>query len=163
MLQIAESSLCTLTKLTISSEGHFVNTPIARSYNGKEWEQAAGEFAHSFFDGPILCYSKGCQVHLPKLEAGYYLLTSSTHSLSDRNTYARFLETATFGITEKELDDLESRTSSRSGSSVESNIISWVHEQMDTAKTPMTSHREFWRRGLNGRVSSDLFFEKDSK
>lgn len=149
MVEIADISLCTLTKMSRSSEGYDVHTPIARSYHGNEWEQASGEFADLIFDGPILCYNNGCQMHLPELEVGsVYVLSSSSYSISDRDAYARFLETATFGITEEELDEFES-----TANSVESDIISWVNDQMNETKTPLTSHREFWRSNVNGRVS----------
>ena len=149
MIQTANASLCTLTKYSTSSEGYVVHTPIARSYNGKDWEQAAGEYADSLFDGEILCYDNGCQINLPELESGSnYILSSFSYTLSDRDMYARFLETATFGITEEQLDTFESTSNN-----VESNIISWVHNQMNETNTPMTSHRKFWRRGLINRVS----------
>ena len=149
LLQIMDSSLCTLTRSATSPDGNVIHTPIARSYDGNAWEQAAGEIADTLFDGPILCYDRGCQINLPEAEVGsQYVLSSSSYSLSDRDKYARFLETASFGITEEQLNDFES-----SPKSAESKIASWIQNQMNESKTPMTSHREFWRRGVKNRVS----------
>jgi hypothetical protein len=124
--------------------------PVARSYDNHPWEKAAGEFAASLFNTEdILCYEAGCQINLPPLEAdSTYQLSSVVYSLSEQDEYARFLETATFGITQEDLDAFAS-----SSRSVEDDIISWVSDQMDPAEVPMTSHREYWRKRLNGRVS----------
>lgn len=108
MLSVASnSSLCTLTK-SVTSEiiGETILVPIARSYDSNPWEMAAGEQAASILGGKeIMCYDVGCQLdlqdHGPSEE---YLLSSSSHSLSEINEYARFLETATFGTTQAELD-----------------------------------------------------------
>lgn len=161
ILSLAEgSSLCSLTKEIISSDGNQKTLiPVALSYDSHPWEQAAGEFAQTIFGGSeILCYSSGCQLNLPPLEqegSESYLLSSSSYSLSKTNEYSRFLETATFGVTE---DDLENIDTISSSSNSQDNIAHWVAQQMDTNITPMSSHREFWRKGLNGRVSAFVFF-----
>ena len=149
MLQIMDTSLCTLTRHATSADGNVIHTPIARSYDGNDWEQSAGELADTLFGRPILCYDRGCQISLPEADVGsQYVLSSSSYSLSDRDKYARFLETASFGTTEEQLDALTS-----SPNSTESNIALWIEKQMNETMTPMTSHREFWRRGVNNRVS----------
>ena len=150
MLEVADTSLCTLTKYAIIPRtGDTVTLPIARSYNGNPWEKSAGEFAASMFHGnDIVCYGAGCQLSLPPLEEGEeYRLTGLNHTLSEINEYARFLETATFGVTEQQLDEIN--TPSRS---VKGDIVYWISQQMNSTLTPITSHREFWRRGLNARV-----------
>jgi hypothetical protein len=150
MLSVASTTLCTLTKSVTSSEsGKMTLIPIARSYDGNTWEQAAGEYAASIFGGKdIVCYTVGCQVNLPPLEAGAeYLLSSSSHSLTEIDEYARFLETATFGITQEQLDTFDA-----SSANVEDGINSWVTNQMNTNTIPMTGHREYWRNGINARV-----------
>ena len=151
MLKIATTTLCALNKAITSPEtGDVTLIPIARSYDGNEWEQAAGEYASSLFtDNGILCYDEGCQVNLPVLgDNSQYLLSTSAHSLSEKDEYARFLETTTFGITESQLDEFEA-----SSMSVEEKITSWLSDQMNTTSVPMTSHRKFWRKGVNNRVS----------
>ncbi len=159
MLQgVAETiTLCTLTKSVTSSEtGITTLVPIARSYNNNPWEKAAGEFAASLFgEKELVCYPSGCQVQLPPLETGAeYLLSSYSHALSDIDEYARFLETATFGTTPKQIDAFETSSSN----SLQHTITTWLADQMNSSITPMTSHREYWRRGLNGRVRHSIDF-----
>lgn len=145
------SHLCSLDiEVTSSPSTQKTLIPIALSYNGNSWEQAAGEYAQAVFGGKeILCYLSGCQLNLPQLEQGEsYILSSSSHVLSKENEYARFLETSTFGITEDDLGSIDEPSTS-----IQENIASWMSRQMNVSTTPMSSHREFWRRRLNGRVS----------
>ena len=144
-------TLCTLTKTIVSSDtSQNISIPIARSYNGHQWEKSAGEYAASVFsNNDILCYDIGCQINLPSLESGEeFRLSSFKYSLSRIDEVARFLETATFGITQDQLDVFDASTNN-----LQKDIIDWVSDQMNTTTTPITSHREFWRKGLNGRVS----------
>ena len=151
ILRVANIALCTLSKSTIASpeSGEVILIPIARSYNNNPWEQATGEYATSIFDGvDIQCYTTGCQLNLPALEAGAtYILSSSSHSLSESDEYARFLETATFGVTQEQLNAFAD-----SPNSVQDDITNWISEQMNSSTTPMTSHREYWRKGVMTRV-----------
>ncbi len=143
-------ALCTLTKSTISETGMKISIPIAISYDSNPWEQSAGEFASSLLvNNHIPCYSNGCQIDLSPLDAGelYVLSTLDYYTLSENDEYARFLETATFGITQEQLDAFEN-----SPASVHEDITAWISDQMNSTITPLTSHREFWRSGLNGRV-----------
>ena len=152
MLQYATAGtmLCTLTKSITSKSGEVTLIPIARSYDNYPWEQAPGEYAAELFrDKKIMCYEGGCQVQLPPLENGAatYQLLSFSHSLSKTDEFARFLETSTFGTTEEQLSIFES-----SLNSVELDITTWISDQMNSSIVPATSHREFWRKGLNARV-----------
>jgi len=157
MLSIADiATLCTLTKsVTSETSGETILIPIARSYDNKLWEQAAGDLAVSIIDNKeILCYSVGCQLDLPPLRTGEsYLLSSSSHSLTESDEYARFLESATFGITQIDIDSLLA-----SPKSVPDNIIDWVSSQMNVTETPLSSHREYWRKRTNSRVSTSFKF-----
>ena len=154
MLNIADNAkLCTLTKsVTSETNGETILIPIARSYDNNPWEQSAGDLAVSIIGNKeILCYSVGCQLDLPALRSGEeYLLSSSSHSVTESDEYARFLETATFGITQVDIDTLIA-----SPNSVQENIIEWVSSQMNIAETPLSSHREYWRKRTNSRVSMD--------
>ncbi len=146
------NSLCTLTKIISSDTGETISIPIARSYSNNQWEKSAGEASASLFAGKdILCYESGCQINLPMLEesGAEYRLSTHVYELSKVDEAARFLETATFGITTEELMPL-----SVSSNDVKTGILTWISRQMNSSITPMTSHREFWRKGLNGRVSS---------
>lgn len=137
----SDGTLCTLTR---REEGTVYS--VARSYDGYPWEIAAGEFASSFFNAKISCSSNTCSVTLPTLEApAKYYLTAYDHSISSRDELARFLESATFGITQSGIQDLENLSSGTS----EEKISKWVEDQMNI---PYTSHRKFWREGANPRV-----------
>lgn len=148
---IVDSTLCTLTKVLPSSASEIISIPIARSYANHRWEKSAGEYAASLFgDDEILCYNVGCQIELPiPIEAGaVFRLQRFSHSVSEVDELARFLESATFGITQQQLNEFDA-----SSNHVRTDIIDWVAHQMNNSATPMTSHREFWRKGLNQRVS----------
>ena len=152
MLSVAKNALlCTLTKsVTSSVSGETILIPVARSYDKNRWEQAAGEQAASILGGKdIMCYSVGCQLELQGHGTSeQYLLSSSSYSLSESNEYARFLETSTFGITQADLDSFDA-----SPNSVQDDIIDWISIQMNVSKTPLSSHRKYWRSRINSRVS----------
>lgn len=65
--------------------------------------------------------------------------------MSKIDEYARFLESATYGITQAELDSFDV-----SNIDVDTQIINWMKEQMNETLILPTSHREFWRKRVNG-------------
>ncbi len=149
ILGIADvSSLCSVTKV-ISRSNTVI--PLVRSYDLNEWETSPGDVAASHFDNEvILCYDQGCQINLPNLESGEtYILTTKTYSTSNRDEFARFLETASFGSTASELDNMEAALGDDGPMGV---IVDYVESQMDENIVPATIHREFWRRRANPRV-----------
>jgi len=152
VLQVSDS-LCTLTKVTTSIEtGEITSIPVARSYDNNPWEKSASSSVSMFGKEEILCYPVGCQMQLSELESGAeYMLSSFSHSLSKTDEYARFLETATFGTTQQQLDVF-----TNSPKNVQETIASWLTDQMNPNVTNITSHRAYWRRGLNGRVRGYL-------
>ena len=105
-----------------------------------------------------MCYDRGCQINLPILEDGaVYQVTSSAYTLSTRDEYARFLETASFGATTSDIDNFEGTTSIMNGAV---NVIAdFVESQMDVDQIPMTSHRELWRNRASPRVSSVILLQ----
>ncbi len=147
ILGIADpDTVCNVMKVT-TNNGSIVNVPMARSYDSNVWERAPGKIASSTFSEEFLCYESGCQINLPPLEGDTeYHLTSRTYSLSLRDEYARFLETATYGARAEDLDQLEAQTGEDESTSV---IADYLQSQMNT---PMTSHREYWRTRANPRV-----------
>ncbi len=149
MLGIAEpGTVCNVIKV-VSNDGKLVNVPMARSYDLNGWERAAGKIASSTFSDEFLCYEGGCQINLPPLESDTeYHLTSRTYSLSLRDEYARFLETASYGSRTEDLNELVEQTGESGSTSV---IANFIQSQMSI---PMTSHREFWRTQANPRVSN---------
>jgi len=142
-----EGTLCTLTKIEEDSV-----VGVARSYDRNPWEVSAGEFATSLFsDHNFICNSQTCIVALPSLQTGDYYLTTYTYSISLRDELARFLESATFGITQSELSDLEALTpdTDSTSDSTQGKITKWIKDQISV---PFSSHRELWREGLNPRL-----------
>jgi hypothetical protein len=120
--------LCTLVEVSSTDD----IKPIARSYDGNDWEPYAGDFAYATF----ACYSGACNVDsVTQKTGGYrYFLTSSTHVLSnDALKKARFLEKTTFGPTKADI------------SAFNGDAANWVKDQVNSAVTPLTSHRAFWR------------------
>ena len=145
-------TLCILSKALLNNDGRTVQTllPVARSYDGNDWEESAGELATSiFYKKMLFCASNSCQVTLPDPGVDKYLLISFSHTVLERDEYARFLESATFGVTTSELDELES-INARNG--IAGKITKWIQRHMDPTIVPITSHRMFWRTKANPRV-----------
>ena len=150
-------SLCTLTEVqTDTSTGEDVQViPIARSYEGRNWESAAGGRASSIFSsgGALACSdtSSTCTMHLPAAStSSRYVLTSYDHSIGQRNEVARFLDQSTFGVTTNELNYHDGGDWTSNAALYRAN---YVKNQMDTSVTPMTSHREYWRSRTNPKVT----------
>ena len=148
-------SLCTLTEVqTDASTGEDVQiVPIARSYEGQNWESAAGGRASSIFSsgGALACSGATCTMHLPAASANSrYVLTSYDHSIGQRNEVARFLDQSTFGVTTNELNYHDGGDWTSNAALYRAN---YVKNQMDTSVTPMTSHREYWRSRTNPKVT----------
>jgi hypothetical protein len=119
--------LCTLVEVSPTDE----IKPIARSFDGNDWESYAGDFAGTTFS----CVSGTCSIGSVSQKAGgyQYVLTSFTHSLSNDQKKARFLERTTFGPTKDEII------------AYDEDAANWVKDQIDPAVKPITSHRAFWR------------------
>ena len=127
--------------------------PLARSYNGNDWEVAAGDVGPATFKNGFLCYSQGCQINLPNFPAlnpnVQYILTSHSHSLNRKDEMARFLETATFGATSSEVAALKSAAQSRGNFNA---IVEWFTAQSDKSVVSPTSHRKYWRERISPRI-----------
>ena len=117
------------------------------------------------------CYFGACEIDLPDLGPNkQYKLSSSEASLrytdpslnSNDNVVARFLEQATFGATQADIDSINSATGTRRRLAVEDNINSWIIDQMDETVTPPTSHREYWRARANPRVRKYILSAQSS-
>mmetsp|Transcript_1433 Transcript_1433/g.2264 ORF Transcript_1433/g.2264 Transcript_1433/m.2264 type:complete len:3782 (+) Transcript_1433:192-11537(+) len=140
------NKLCTLTKITVNENGETRVVPLARSYEGFDWETAAGNIASSMFLGQSWnCYDTGCQITLPPLEQGEsYGLTSYSYDITEKDQIARLLESTTFGATRDDLNNFET-----SPSGIDTSISAWVQDQMDVTSIGITNHREFWRKRTN--------------
>lgn len=127
--------LCTLTLLD-SSIG--VSTPVARSYDGLDWEVAAGPFSSIL--SPPICSNTICTFeNLPEQISPVktYVLTSYFHTgFGVDADAARLLEQATFGPTRTSIDALSAISSA-------DKYETWVKDQI---AMPLTSHREYYRK-----------------
>jgi hypothetical protein len=140
-------TLCILTKAALGINGTLTGiAPVALSYDGGDWETAAGDFATALLYGKEFGdYMAGSQITLPELPTNErYYLTSYSHHVSETDKLARLLETATFGTTAQDLADWSK------GALTTTTAKKWIQEQMHL---PVTSHREFFRRRTNARVS----------
>jgi len=144
------SSLCVLTKALPEFDGSLTDiAPVALSYDGGDWENAAGDFATILLYGKEFGnYAEGSHITLPDLNDNEkYYLTSYSHDVSETNKWARLLETATFGTTAQNLDDWTEHALTTTTAK------EWIQEQMSL---PVTSHREFFRQRTNARVTHSV-------
>lgn len=116
--------------------------PMARSYDGYAWEGTHPEPLNVTH----CAHATSCDVKLPRPADG------STYSLSWRQgedatvqeRVARFLMHASFGPTRASVDVLASGDTN-------SNLMSWVAEQINELSTPPSLHRAHLRRRANPR------------
>ena len=152
VMLVRSSSLCVLTKaIPDANDGTLTRiSPVALSYDGQAWEVAAGEFATTLLYGRGFGDdANGSHITLPHLyDDEKYYLTSYSHDISDVDKVARLLETATFGTTAQDLASWDK------GSLTTATVKQWIEEQMSM---PMTSHREYFRRRTNPRVSEATY------
>jgi hypothetical protein len=135
-------TLCTLVQ--VSPDGKFIS-PVARSYDGRDWEASAGKFA------AIVAFKctddDTCMLNsLPALsaEGATYQLTSfDMPNYSTQDIIARFLEQTTFGAS---LDDIN-----QFGSASNLEFAQWIQKQQDPQQMPIMSHRAIFRQHLNAR------------
>ena len=130
---IFNDDLCTLWRIGPRMDQR---VPVARSYQGHDWEVYAGEFSEKIqFDCGTACNT----TTLPVLEVDQrYELVSFTHSIPDTDQIARFLEQATFGPTRRTIDAFPG-------------YVEWIKEQI---ALPYTSHRRSYRSRLNHRKTT---------
>ena len=130
--------------------------PLARSYNGNGWEPSAGPFALSFEAilesassgaGSRRLTSSSSNIVLPELgdPNESYVILSKDGSSSERRDIASWLEMITFGQMIDEIDLLDD------GSWGSIARAQFLRAQMNTTLSPMTSHREYYRRRANSK------------
>lgn len=144
-------TLCILTKaIPDAIDGSLSSVaPVALSYDGGDWDKAAGVFAMSLLYGlEFGNYTDGSQITLPALtgDEQYYLTSYARDNVSDADKIARLLETATFGST-------LSSISSFGGNLTTDTAKAWIQNQINA---PMTSHREFFRQRANPRLTNPV-------
>ncbi|KAL3921613.1 MAG: hypothetical protein SGILL_002661 [Bacillariaceae sp.] len=125
-------SVCALVEMAVSNSNEPSDglVPVGRSYGGQQWEASAGPF--SAFDWN--CGGASCTIDLPDPEFGrsFVLITyTHTHSYTQYDEIARFLEKTTFGPTRDEIFD---------GSFPGKEL--WMEQQFGL---PASSHRQYYR------------------
>ena len=141
-----QGQLCTLTRTIRNQE----ISPLGRSYDGQVWESVAGPFNRLEYE----CDETYCEVTIPvdSDKDHVYSLVSFHHSLTQKETIARFLEQASFGTTIHEIDKLEGAAES---SSLDEQFAKYISNQIHDLAS--TSHREVWRTNTSPRSeNSDL-------
>ena len=132
------SNLGYLCTLTLKDPASGTLMPVARSYDGSDWEVTAGPLA-STLAKPI-CSNGICKFdNIPESDSNEktYILTSYFHmSLSEYADAARLLEQATFGPTRATISALADLSGA-------DKYEKWVKDQMGK---PLTSHREYYRK-----------------
>ena len=117
---------------------HVDSKPVARSYDGLDWERTQGGATLG-----IDCSGGACQARISTGSA--YTITS--HEVPIENTLtplhkaSRFLTQATFGPTRATLQSVDATTGA--------GVTQWIHHQM---ALPPTLHREYFRRRANPRL-----------
>ena len=141
--QSDENVLCRI--ILVNANGDRV--PVARSYDASEWHQYPGAF--SGLD--VSCDISNCTIKLEEPEQGsqYLLVATTGYNLSHADTAARFFEAASFGMPKSEIIAMADAISS----SPDTAIPTWIEDQIDVNKTPMSSLREFFRKHTNGERS----------
>lgn len=144
-------TLCTLVEAVpemsrqTTDLGWFIK-PIGRSYSGKHWEVAAGDFTSKV--GFECIPNSTCSIELPPLANGsVYQLTTFDHpNYSDRDIAARFLEQTTFGQTKAQITELLELDEDLSAG-----MVRWIEQQLDPNQTSIMSHREIFRSRMNAK------------
>ena len=151
--------LCTLYTLAYSEDGvQFFYIPAGRSYDGRNWERAAGKFSGLEFtcqnDDSQTRPGETCTVTLEDTDRRSYFLTSYSYDLTARQYSARFFERSTFGANTAMLDQMTT-TANWGTCTTESQCVdaqtAWIGEQQDPIAVPSVSHREWFRERLNPR------------
>lgn len=142
-LEFSLSSSNRLCTLVMVAPGQTSFKPIGRSYDGNDWEAAAGDFSTlswSCTDG------SSCVTTLPDLASGamYKLKSYDAPQLfsEEVDEIARFLEQATFGPTRTDIANFDQ-------SNLPQAFANYIKDQ---TTFPLTSHRAMFRRHLNTRM-----------
>ena len=155
----ASGELCTLYTLAYSEGGlQFYYIPAGRSYDGRNWERAAGKFSGLEFtcqnDDSQVRPGETCTVTLEDTDLRSYYLTSYKYELTPRQYSARFFERSTFGANTAMLDEM-STAEEWGACTTESECVdaqtAWIADQQNPSVVPTVSHREWFRERLNPR------------
>lgn len=126
--------------------------PVSRSYDGKDWQRVAGPYSHTL---AVYCPSSSsvCDILIPansNLEAGKLVFMPFEHSLTNLEKVSRFFHQTTFGPTKTALNSWDFNRD------LNSEMASWVQDQMNESTTAMTSHRRYFRERVNGELNAGV-------
>ena len=159
-----QTRVCILTRVTATASGDldsfsvtsdssdFTLTPIARFYGAQSdgWENVAGPYSQT---AKIRCsWSNRCKLNvplMPDIPPGKFVLMSFEHSLKNFDeTLSRFFTQTTFGPTKSMISDW-------SYSNDTEGMAQWTKDQMNSAVTPLTSHRAYFRERADWSMKSE--------
>jgi len=153
----SQGKLCSLIAIKDSKRSTSkIEVPIARSYDGYDWEILKGSYQHA----KSTCFDEFCNISVPSTSipsdhhrSSFILSSFSESSLNFtiRDKASQFLEQTTFGPT---LESIESLTNNGeiSENKLNENLKDWLYDQIMTV--PATSHREYFRKRSNNRLRS---------
>lgn len=156
------NKLCVLVRVTAATDTADLNNisvnsgiedynivPIARSYDNGVWKRAAGPYAQKLV---ISSCSSACDLNIPilsNLDAGRFIMMPFEHSISDEAKVSRFFQQTSFGPTMAMIN------SWNYGRNLFNEMASWVKNQMNKNTTPLTSHREYFRKRVEGALERE--------
>ncbi len=157
LIDEGRGNLCTLIRVTTdnSDGGKEYFAPVARSYDGFDWNRVAGPYSESL---EITCMANGnsyCHIQVPKVNDNTDIVTTFRlmkyeRTLPIKDEVARFFEQSTFGT---RLEDINTAVTSidetYNGDSM-NYFSSWLHEQIYTV--PPTFHRPLWRNNIKSKA-----------
>ena len=154
LVQVSTSNSSTVengTRRRLAEGGSHVRgsaVPVARSYNGNDWEGS--------MPSPLSfkCSGQGCATVIPATTSGSYTYELRVYNATElvapspEKAAARFLTQATLGPKRDEIRDL----SAGSLEETEARIHDWVHAQMNDVEPSL--HRAYLRHRFNPYASS---------
>ena len=152
----AAGSLCTLTRVE-DSDSSFA--PVARSYDGYDWERVAGPYRSTLDNITCNDDTLSCSFTVPIAEPNQtFVLTkyeySDDNSLDIKEEAARFFEQCTFGTTSQDVQSAMSAIDSNAGLNLPTYFSNWLYDQVENA--PPTLHRALWRGRAMSRTDVPL-------
>jgi len=139
-------SITDLSSIPItSSTSDFNIVPVARSYDGLDWERVAGPYAPGLQVSNCASGPGTCSLQIPNLadSDGKFILMSFSHSSNSQERVSRFYHQTTFGPTKQMIDTWNY------SADVSSEMTSWVKSQMDKNQISATLHRAYFRQHLD--------------
>jgi len=131
---LPKSSVGALHNLLHLSSNSTSMAPVARSYDGNDWEISPGRFSSI----SMICESEECILQLPLLgDDEEYAVYESSHTLPRKDEVARFLEQTTFGTTLAEINSFDSTTD------LNALFATYIDDQMHNQ--PISLHRTYFR------------------